>query len=199
MEQLGNDDGPLAWTRVVQRILLVFLRNAVRSESRAVHVHLATGHFPIERQRFEYVSAVAHDGPPIRLVTERSVFVPIRTRRSKERCKCRWRKRGRVQSAVVSTIKARVHEPHGTKSLEIEEHDARADHRRVVPFFDDQVWMVRDRDCDLGAPVGELFPKERWVSQEERVRVHKDGLCDIVWQQLVQEQLHEPGWIRRLG
>ena len=59
--------------------------------------------------------------------------------------------------------------------------------------------MVRDRDCDVGAPARELFPKERRVSQEERVRVHKDGLCDIVWQQLVQEQLHEPGWIGPLG
>ena len=151
------------------------------------------------RQRFEYVSAVAHDGPPIRLVPERGVFVPMRTRRSEERRKCRWRQRRRVRTAVVGAVNARVHEPHGTKLLEMEEHDARADRRRVVPFFDDQVWMVRDRDGDVGAPVGELFPKERRVGQEERVRVHKNGLCDIVWQQLVQEQLHEPGWIGPLG
>ena len=199
MEQLRNDDSALTWTRVVQRILLVLLRNAVGSESRAVHVQLTTGHLPVVRQRFEYVSAVAHDGPPIRLVPERSVLVPIRSRRSKERRKRRRRQRGRVRPAVVGTIKARVHEPHGTKLLEMEEHDARADRRRVVPFFDDQVWMVRDRDGDVGAPAGELLPKERRVGQEERVRVHKDGLCDIVWQQLVQEQLHEPGWIGPLG
>jgi len=63
----------------------------------------------------------------------------------------------------------------------VKKHDARADFRRIVVFFNDQVRMVRDRDGDIGTPVGELLPKERWISQEERIRVRIDSLFDVIW------------------
>jgi len=111
----------------LQRILLVILGSAVGSESCAIHVQQVAGHLPIILQRVKYFSAVAHDGPPIRLVSKRGILLSIRSRWSKKRRKCRWRKRGRVQSAVVGTINARVHEPHRTKLVEIKQHDGRAD------------------------------------------------------------------------
>ena len=135
----------------------------------------------------KYVSVVAHDGPPIRLVSKRGILASIRSRWSKKHRKCRRRKRRRVQFAVVGTINPRVHDPHRAKLVEIKQHDARADLRRVVPFLIYHVRMIWDRHGDIGAPAGALLSKERWVRQEERARVHIDGPFDVIRQYLMQE------------
>lgn len=77
--------------------------------------------------------------------------------------------------------------------LEVEQHDAGADLVRVVPVDRALVGVGRHGDGGGGPELVELLPQERGVADEERVGVDEDGALDGVWEDLVDEQFHEPG------
>lgn len=96
-------------------------------------------------------------------------------------------------------VQLRIHETQSTEAREVEEHNTGADAVRIVPLGLGLVRVEGHGDRGVGAEGAEVRPELGGVGDEEGVGVDEDGARDGRGEDLVDEELHQPGCVRAVS